>query len=136
MPGGNPPRSAKPPGRARGHTAPAGREGAPDASHVTLNKLSGIPSPGEYQKRAASIYTIAVVPAETGDRLDVGFARPGQTDPRYYQVSCRRTDGKTEVKSGPMVWEAPVKPGNYRLFVHTEGGALRNVRGFVTIARG
>ena len=44
-------------------------------------------------------------------------------------VSCPRIDGKLEVKSGAMTWKAPVKPGEYTLFVHTEGSSLANVKG-------
>ena len=69
--------------------------------------------------------------------MDVGFASPGQKtpNPRYHQVSCRRNGGELEVVSGPMVWEQPLKPGQYSLFVHTEGGALTNVEGCVMIVR-
>lgn len=75
--------------------------------------------------------------AETGEQMDVGFASPGQKtpNPRYHQVSCRRNGGELEVVSGPMVWEQPLKPGQYSLFVHTEGGALTNVEGCVMIVR-
>lgn len=75
------------------------------------------------------------VSAESGEQLDVGFAKPGQTNPevRYNMVSCQRTDGKLEVRTGAMTWKSPVKPGEYRLFLHTEGGALAHVKGSVTI---
>lgn len=77
------------------------------------------------------------VSAESGEQLDVGFAKPGQTSPevRYYMVSCRRTDGKLEVRTETMMWKSPVDPGEYRLFLHTEGGALAHVSGSVTIIK-
>ena len=89
-------------------------------------------------------YTLAVgdrvfynVTAESGKQLDVGFAKPGQAKPNpcYYMVSCPRTDGKLEVKSGAMTWKAPVKPGEYTLFIHTEGSSLANVKGHITIIK-
>lgn len=77
------------------------------------------------------------VSAESGKQLDVGFAKPGQTKPdiRYNMISNRRTDERLEVKSGAMVWKDPVKPGAYSLFVHTEGGTVTNVKGYITIIK-
>lgn len=74
--------------------------------------------------------------AESGKRLDVGFAKAGQAAPgaTYCTVSNRLTDGKLEVESGPMPWKG-IKSGEYRLFVHTAGGALTNVEGCVTIIK-
>lgn len=77
------------------------------------------------------------VSAESGKQLDVGFAKPGQTKPdiRYNMISNRRTDERLEVKSGAMVWKDPVKPEEYSLFVHTEGGTVTNVKGYITIIK-
>ena len=77
------------------------------------------------------------VTAEKGDRISVGFAKPGVEKPQttYMTITNRRTDGELEVESGPMIWEAPLEPGEYSLFVHTKGGVLENVTGYVTIVK-
>ena len=77
------------------------------------------------------------VTAEQGERLSVGFARPGVNKPQttYMTITNRRTDEELEVESGPMVWEDPLEPGEYSLFVHTKGGVLENVTGYVTIVK-
>ncbi len=76
------------------------------------------------------------VSAETGDRLDIGFADPeqGKFDVRYYQVSNQRQNGTLEIQS-QFTWESPVAPGEYRLFIHTTRGALANVNGQITILK-
>ena len=77
------------------------------------------------------------ITAEKGERLSVGFANPGVKKPQatYMTITNRRTDGELEVKSGPMIWEDPLEPGEYSLFVHTKGGTLENVTGYVTIVK-
>ncbi len=74
---------------------------------------------------------------KSGERLDAGFAKPGQAkpNPTYCTVSNRRTDGKLEIENNSAIWISPLKPGEYRLFVHTEGGVLTGVEGTVTITK-
>lgn len=77
------------------------------------------------------------VSAKEGERLDVGFAKAGSGDPSvtYHTVSNHRTDGKLQVRAGGFVWKKPLKPGKYRLFIHTKEGNLRKVEGAVVIVR-
>ena len=77
------------------------------------------------------------VSAEKGERLSVGFAKPGVKKPQttYMTITNRRTDGELEVESGPMTWEDPLEAGEYSLFIHTKGGVLENVTGYVTIVK-
>ena len=77
------------------------------------------------------------VTAEKGGRLTIGFAKPGAKKPQttYMTITNRRTDGELEVSTGAMPWEDPLEPGEYSLFVHTKGGALEDVTGYVTIAK-
>lgn len=76
------------------------------------------------------------VSAKTGKRLDVGFAKPGNKNPdvTYHMISNRRTDGKLKVVSAG-VWEKPLKPGTYKLFLHTRGSELSKVTGTVVIVK-
>ncbi len=75
------------------------------------------------------------VAAEKGEQLSVGFAKAGDKKPRtvYKTITSRRMDGKLEVKSDSMVWESPVEPGEYSLFVYAPAGELAKVSGQVTI---
>ncbi|MDE7245658.1 MAG: M56 family metallopeptidase [Oscillospiraceae bacterium] len=79
------------------------------------------------------------VTAETGERLDIGFAQAGSEntdklpDPVYNKISKDRKDGKLEVKTGAITWRDPLKPGEYSLFLYTDGGSLSNVQGSVTL---
>ena len=77
------------------------------------------------------------VSAEKGERMAVGFARPGvrKPDTTYMTVSNKRTDGELEIVSGPMVWEDPVPEGEFSLFVRAKGDELENVTGYVTIVK-
>lgn len=73
------------------------------------------------------------VSAEEGERLTVGFAKSRARNPSttYATVSNHREDGDLEVVAGPL--DSPEKEGTYHLFVHTRGGELKNVTGYVTI---
>lgn len=76
------------------------------------------------------------VSAEEGERLTVGFAKSQTRKPSatYVTVSNRRQNGeKLEVVAGPM--DSPETEGTYHLFVHTQGGELKNVTGYVTIVK-
>lgn len=75
------------------------------------------------------------ISAETGQQLIVGFIKPGQEQKRsntyYNTVGTTIQNGVLEIDSDDIVWS--VKSGEYRLFVHAEGGALTGVTGEVTI---
>lgn len=75
------------------------------------------------------------ISAETGQQLIVGFIKPGQEQKRsntyYNTVGTTVQNGVLEIDSDDIVWS--VKSGEYRLFVHAEGGALTGVTGEVTI---
>ncbi len=81
------------------------------------------------------------VTVETGERLDIGFARSGSVrtnkrpSPAYNMVSNSRENGKLEIKTGAITWKDPVKPGEYTLFLHTGSGDLSNVEGHVVIVK-
>lgn len=77
------------------------------------------------------------VSAKEGERLDVGFAKAGSGVPgvTYHTVSNYRTDGKLQVRAGGFAWKKPLKPGKYRLFIHTKEGDLKKVEGAVVIVR-
>ena len=77
------------------------------------------------------------VSAKTGERLDVGFAKPGQPNPQttYMTVSNRRTDGELKIKSGVMKWGNALTSGSYRLFIHTKGSDVTKVKGSITIVK-
>lgn len=76
------------------------------------------------------------VSAEAGQQLSVGFAKPGQErpNPTYNTISnLRQEDEALEIKSGAIAWN--VESGEYSLFIHTEGGTLTGVTGYVTIVK-
>ena len=75
--------------------------------------------------------------AKAGERLDVGFAKTGETNPDtvYCHVSNKRQDGKLEIVSDDMVWGDIPGEGRYSLYVHTRGGKLENVTGSVRIVK-
>ncbi|MDE7208150.1 MAG: M56 family metallopeptidase [Lachnospiraceae bacterium] len=77
------------------------------------------------------------ISAETGQKLVVGFIKPGQEQKRsitYYNTYVNTVqDGVLEIHSDDFVWS--VKSGEYRLFVRAEGGALTGVTGEVTIIK-
>lgn len=76
------------------------------------------------------------ISAATGQQLIVGFIKPGQEQKRsntyYNTVGTTVQNGVLEIDSDDIVWS--VKSGEYRLFVHAEGGALTGVTGEVTIS--
>lgn len=75
------------------------------------------------------------VSAGSGKCLAVGFARPGEQNPKtvYHTISNKRSDGKLEVKSDAFQWKDPAGTGKYSLFVHAEDGILKNIKGEIII---
>lgn len=75
------------------------------------------------------------VSAETGSGLQVGFAKPGDTDlnTTYYSVkNLRQQDGALKCIASFTVG-LPVEPGTYKLFLRATDGALGNVKGSISI---
>ena len=75
------------------------------------------------------------VSAETGKGLQVGFAKPEDTDlnTAYCSVkNLRQGDEALECIASLKV-KSPVKPGTYQLFLRATDGALGNVRGSISI---
>lgn len=76
--------------------------------------------------------------AKEGERLDVGFAKAGETNPDtvYCHISNKRqNNSKLEIVSDNMVWGDIPGTGIYSLYVHTRGGNLKNVTGSVRIVK-
>ena len=73
--------------------------------------------------------------AETGNGLQVGFAKPGDTDlnTTYYSVANLRQEGETLKCTSSFTFGTPVKPGTYKLFLRATDGALGNVKGSISI---
>ncbi len=73
--------------------------------------------------------------AETGNGLQVGFAKPGDTDlnTTYYSVANSRQEGETLKCTSSFTFGTPVKPGTYKLFLRATDGALGNVKGSISI---
>ncbi len=73
--------------------------------------------------------------AETGNGLEVGFAKPVDVrlNTTYYSVqSLPRKGEKCECK-GSFTFAAPAEPGTYKLFLRATDGALGNVKGSISI---
>lgn len=90
---------------------------------------------GEFELEAGDqiYYDVA---AESGERLTVGFAKTRTRKPSttYITVTNHREPGEDlEVTAGPL--DAPKTAGTYHLFIHTKGGELKNVTGYVTIVK-
>ncbi len=75
------------------------------------------------------------VSAETGNGLQVGFAKPGDTNlnTTYYSVANLRQEGETLKCTSSFTFGTPVKPGTYKLFLRATEGALGNVKGSISI---
>ncbi len=75
------------------------------------------------------------VSAETGNGLQVGFAKPGDTDlnTTYYSVANLRQEGETLKCTSSFTFGTRVKPGTYKLFLRATDGALGNVKGSISI---
>lgn len=75
------------------------------------------------------------VSAETGNGLQVGFAKPGDTDlnTTYYSVASLRQEGEALKCTSSFTFGTPVKPGTYKLFLRATDGALGNVKGSISI---
>lgn len=75
------------------------------------------------------------VSAETGDGLQVGFAKPGDADlnTTYYTVRNLRQKGETLDCTASFTFGPPIKLGTYKLFLRATDGALGNVKGSIFI---
>ena len=71
------------------------------------------------------------VSAETGNGLQVGFAKPGDVDlnTTYYSAANLRQEGDTLNCTSSFTFRPPVKPGTYHLFLRATDGALGDVKG-------
>ena len=104
---------------------PVNRESLSDGEIVWL---------GEYTLSEGDRIWYAVF-AETGDGLQVGFARPGdeELEEVYYSMhSLRQEDGALECIEH-NVFGPPAAPGTYELFIRATDGPLGNVTGSVSI---
>lgn len=75
------------------------------------------------------------VSAETGNGLQVGFAKPGDTDLNTTYCSVKNTRQKDEALEciANFTVGPPVQPGTYKLFLRATDGALGNVEGSISI---
>ncbi|WP_161844794.1 hypothetical protein [Pseudoflavonifractor sp. 524-17] len=75
------------------------------------------------------------VSAETGNGLQVGFAKPGDTDlnTTYYSAANLRQEGEMLKCTSSFTFAPPVKPGTYKLFLRATDGALGTVKGSISI---
>lgn len=73
--------------------------------------------------------------AETGNGLQVGFAKPGDNDlnTTYFSVANLRQEGETLKCTSSFTFGTLVKPGTYKLFLRATDGALGNVKGSISI---
>ncbi len=75
------------------------------------------------------------VTAETGNRLQVGFAEPGDESLNevYHSVSNQRQEDGTLECIASITCRPPAEPVTYRLFLRAPEGALGNVKGSISI---
>ena len=75
------------------------------------------------------------VSAETGNGLQVGFAKPGDThlNTTYCSVKDLRQEDDALECTASFTVKPPVKPGTYQLFLRATDGALGNVTGSISI---
>ncbi len=75
------------------------------------------------------------VSAETGNGLQVGFAKPGDThlNTTYCSVKNLRQEDDALECTASFTVKPPVKPGTYQLFLRATDGALGNVTGSISI---
>ena len=75
------------------------------------------------------------VSAETGNGLQVGFVKPGDThlNTTYYSVKNLRQEDETLECTASFTVKPPVKPGTYKLFLRATDGVLGNVTGSISI---
>ncbi len=73
--------------------------------------------------------------AETGNGLQVGFVKSGDThlNTTYYSVQNLRQGGETLECTAGFTLRPPVKPGTYQLFLRATDGPLGNVTGSISI---
>lgn len=71
--------------------------------------------------------------AETGDRMQVFFAKDEQKSPVYWSVNNLRQTGEPLECASDFTVRPPAKPGTYRLYLRAPDGALGNVKGSISI---
>lgn len=76
------------------------------------------------------------ISAETGDRMQVFFAKDGQKDTAYWSVDNRRQPGETLRCAADFTVGPPAKPGTYKLFLRAPDGALAGVSGGFAVTSG
>lgn len=75
------------------------------------------------------------ISAETGNGLQVGFARPGDEALQvvYYSVKNLRQQGRPLQCAAAFTFAPPTGSGTYCLFLRSVDGTLGNVQGSVSI---
>ena len=76
------------------------------------------------------------ITAETGNRMQVFFAKDGQKDAAYWSVNNRRQPGETLRCAADFTVGPPAKSGTYRLFLRAPDGALTGVSGGFAVTAG
>ena len=73
--------------------------------------------------------------AETGNGLQVGFARPDDEllNTTFFSVQSSDQEGEKSECIASFTFRPPVEPGTYRLFLRATDGALENVKGNISI---
>lgn len=73
--------------------------------------------------------------AETGNGLQVGFARPDDEllNTTFFSVQSSDQEGEKSECIASFTFRPPVEPGTYRLFLRATDGALKNVKGNISI---
>lgn len=73
--------------------------------------------------------------AETGNGLQVGFARPDDEllNTTFFSVQSSDQEGEKCECIASFTFRPPVEPGTYRLFLRATDGALENVKGSISI---
>ena len=73
--------------------------------------------------------------AETGNGLQVGFAKSGdvQLNTVYYSVENERVEGEALACTAGFTFQPPTAPGTYRLFLRATDGALGAVTGSISV---
>lgn len=73
------------------------------------------------------------VSAETGNGLQIGFAKPDDEHTTYYSVKNLRQKDDALRCTVSFTFGPPAEPGTYQLFLWATDGALGNVKGSISI---
>ncbi len=76
------------------------------------------------------------ISAETGNKMQVFFAKDGQTDTAYWSVNNRRQPGEPLRCAADFTVGPPAKAGTYKLFLRAPDGALTGVSGGFAVTAG